>query len=560
VSDRLPRPPGLWRTVFLLLLSTWKRSLGQQRRQRDLLRSRGGGANLGGFGYLLSSAFGLAVHVSAAIGLIIAAHATQHFAISRDVASGLPAMLGSILVLWWFLMLVCQGEGIELDLQRRRHPMWEWLFSHPVRPAAVFMADMLAPFAANPMFLTAPIYPAILYGAMYRPTIGILAGVVIGIPIAVAAACLSKAIEIAVMLRFSLRVRGAVLGVLGWFGYSSMLLFFMSGFTMQGLVGAIGHSLDRLAAWPWPWLGLLLGERSNGAFSFAAGMLACWLGAGLAAIAAVWFSVWGAQRGLVGKTGRSQPVPPRPVTRFASNPLFRKELLWFRRDPSAIVQTILIPLTLAGFQLFNMRGMFNTAQSAWNVLCAAAILFGTYFLWILGPRSLASEGAALWIALSWPRGLESLLKAKARLWALIGSAMVGLVLCYAAIRFPQQWWQIALVGIGWCLFARSMAAKSVTLVTVTSSSGEIQRVPRSRYWATQLGMATFAIGVLTQQGAVAFTGIVYSAVTAAAMWQNLRARLPYLYDPWSERLPAAPTRDRTNRAGARAGSATSPRR
>ena len=30
-------------------------------------------------------------------------------------------------------------------------------------------------------------------------------------------------------------------------------------------------------------------------------------------------------------------------------------------------------------------------------------------------------------------------------------------------------------------------------------------------------------------------------MTAAAMWQNFRARLPYLYDPWSERLPAAPT-------------------
>ena len=36
------------------------------------------------------------------------------------------------------------------------------------------------------------------------------------------------------------------------------------------------------------------------------------------------------------------------------------------------------------------------------------------------------------------------------------------------------------------------------------------------------------------------TGIVYSMMTAA-MWQNFCARLPYLYDPWSERLPAAPT-------------------
>jgi membrane protease YdiL (CAAX protease family) len=36
-------------------------------------------------------------------------------------------------------------------------------------------------------------------------------------------------------------------------------------------------------------------------------------------------------------------------------------------------------------------------------------------------------------------------------------------------------------------------------------------------------------------------GIVYSYMTAAAMWENFRARLPFLYDPWSEKLPPPPT-------------------
>jgi len=35
----------------------------------------------------------------------------------------LPAMLGSLILIWWAMMLVFQGEGLELDLQRRRHPM-----------------------------------------------------------------------------------------------------------------------------------------------------------------------------------------------------------------------------------------------------------------------------------------------------------------------------------------------------------------------------------------------------------------------------------------------------
>src|SRR6202012_5240670 len=60
-------------------------------------------------------------------------------------------------------------------------------------------------------------------------------------------------------------------------------------------------------------------------------------------------------------------------------------------------------------------------------------------------------------------------------------------------------------------------------------------------WAAQLGMLTFGIGVLTQRWNIAIIGIVYSYVTSAAMWENFRARLPYLYDPWSEKLPPPPT-------------------
>jgi membrane protease YdiL (CAAX protease family) len=54
-------------------------------------------------------------------------------------------------------------------------------------------------------------------------------------------------------------------------------------------------------------------------------------------------------------------------------------------------------------------------------------------------------------------------------------------------------------------------------------------------------MLTFAVGIVTAQWQLAIIGIVYSYVTAAAMWQNFRARLPYLYDPWSEKVPPAPT-------------------
>jgi membrane protease YdiL (CAAX protease family) len=331
---------------------------------------------------------------------------------------------------------------------------------------------------------------------------------------------------------------------MGWIGYISMMLLFVGLLFIPKIINALGKFIGVLIAVPWPWLRLFLGGHLDGSFSFEFGLLVCWAAAFAATGAAIWFGVWGANQGLSGNFAAVDLGPSsseKRGTQFGKEPLYRKEFLWFIRDRSAIVQTILIPITLASFQVFNLRGILQHAGDAWNYICGVGILFGTYFLWILGPKSLASEGSALWIALTWPRGLESLLKAKAWLWSIISSALVALVLCFAAFLFPAETWKIALVGAGWFFFSQSMAEKTVTLVTVTSASGEREKIPSGRRWAAQLGMLTFCIGVLTQQWNLAIVGIVYSYVTAAAMWENFRARLPFLYDPWSEKLPAPPT-------------------
>lgn len=450
-------------------------------------------------------------------------------------------LLATLVLLWWSVMLVFQGEGLELDLQRRRHPMWEWLLSHPVSPGAVFLAEMLAPIAANPVYLTAPLFVGALYGLAYNVGVGFLAALVIGIPVSVAAACLGKALEIGVILRFPPRTRGAVIGLMSWMGYASMMLLLLCMASFSKIATWVGEFLRPLTFIQWPWAGWLLGAWRGG-FAFPAGLLTGWGVSGVILAAAIGFSLWGTRRGIGGDFGRADTAPTRTGSlRFGKDPLYHKELLWFARDRSAIVQTILIPLTVAGVQLFNMRGLVSHAQGAWNSLCGTSFLFGTYFLWILGPKSLASEGNALWIAFTWPTGLESLLKAKARLWSLIASGIVGLVLLYAVYIFPSDAWKVALAGVGWLFFGRSMAEKTVTLVRVASSSGEPEKISRTQQWAASLGMLTFAIGIFTGQWNLAVVGIVYSWLTAAAMWQNFRARLPYLYDPWSETLPPAPT-------------------
>jgi membrane protease YdiL (CAAX protease family) len=451
----------------------------------------------------------------------------------------------AFMLLWWLLMISFQGEGFELDIQRRRHPMWEWLFSHPIQPTAAFAAEMLAPMMANPIYFAAPAFWCFLLIDVFGFLPGLFAGLLIGIAFSVAASCLNKALEIVAMLRLSPRNRGAALGLMSWLGYAAMMLPLFT-LSARGLKVWLVTTLGQLADWlpTWPAKAFVTGWGTEPVLwqVVTSGLL---LAIGLTVLS-VWLAWWGTAQGLQ-SSGASAPTQPAILRAksgprwLAGNPLYRKELLWFWRDKSAIIQVVLIPLTIGGFQAFNLRGVVDLAGTHWNAMCGLAIICGTYFLLVLGPRSLASEGGALWIALTWPQGLEDLLKAKARLWWIIVNGIVGLILAAALFIFPSDAWRIGLVAVGWVVFSHSLAEKSVTLVMAPSSSGEMERPPAGRQWAAMLGTLAFGAGVLMQAWHSAIIGVVFSALTAAAMWQNLRARLPHLFDPWSEKLPPAPT-------------------
>jgi membrane protease YdiL (CAAX protease family) len=321
-----------------------------------------------------------------------------------------------------------------------------------------------------------------------------------------------------------------------------MMLFLFVTSSIEGISFTVSRWLVPFTRLPWPPVRMLLGLTEASNYVFWLGLVLCWLIAAILIAGAVAFAAATTRRGLA-----YQPAPGAKreriagMVRFGRDPLYRKELLWFRRDGGALVQAVLVPLSLAAIQAFNLRGMLANATMAWNTISGTAILFGTYFLLVLGPKSLTSEGQALWIAQTWPRGLESLLQAKARLWAEIATVIVVVVLLYAAFRFPSDIGAIVAVGLAWWVFARSLAEKTVTLATVTSSSGEVERPPTGMRWAATLGTLTFAIGVLTRQWSLAVAGVAYSMLTAAAMWQNFRHRLPFLSDPWSETAPPPPT-------------------
>ena len=105
----------------------------------------------------------------------------------------------------------------------------------------------------------------------------------------------------------------------------------------------------------------------------------------------------------------------------------------------------------------------------------------------------------------------------------------------------RRWRTLALVGDRLVLFLALARRQDGDAGHRRLAIGRAGKNPAGQRWAASIGLLTFAIGVLTRQWRVAIAGIVYSQLTAAALWQNFRWRLPYLYDSWSETLPPAPT-------------------
>ena len=140
-----------------------------------------------------------------------------------------------------------------------------------------------------------------------------------------------------------------MIGLMGWFGYTSMMLMLVSAMTARKVGPLLAGPLAPLTRLPWPWLGMFLGQQPDGKFSFAVGLLVTWLASAVLVAGSVAFAAWGARKGLAGSGDRLAPAQARrKQSRFGRDPLYRKELLWFRRDRGAIVQVLLLPLTHGG--------------------------------------------------------------------------------------------------------------------------------------------------------------------------------------------------------------------
>ncbi len=443
-----------------------------------------------------------------------------------------------------FLSLAMQGEGMVMDTQRRRHPMWEWYLGFPVPQSAVFVAEALAPVVSNPMLFTAPLLLAAIAGFHADSMAVALCTLPIAIPLVLVAAVYAKVFEVLIMLRSSARNRSSWLMLLSGIGFlclmAPILLLNSRSFAYQ----IAAQLLPVFTALP------------SANVLIETGTLAGWLRAlatssGIAAgllLPAIVILRFATARGLEGGFGdNAAPVvgalqPAKGIiSRWLSDPILRKDWLWLKRDRGALLQLIGIPLALVFFQGFNLRGLISLSDLSWHRLAGVVVGLGAYMLFMAGPRALTSEGPALMLTMSWPRALEDTLRAKVRLIFALVTAMVWISLAVVVWMFPADTLYLLLVAVAWPLIGLSISEKAVTLIQAPASSGESEPLPSAQTLAASLGNLTFAIGLYTAQWHLAIAAIAFNWVFAGALWQNFRVRLAYLFDPESRPAIRPPT-------------------
>jgi ABC-2 type transport system permease protein len=214
----------------------------------------------------------------------------------------------------------------------------------------------------------------------------------------------------------------------------------------------------------------------------------------------------------------------------------RRELRLLGRDRSFLVQTLVLPVIIVFSQIvFQGRIHSSTVAGISNATVASiAFAIAAYTLMMSAFQTLNAEGGALWLLFTVPRSIESVLREKARLWAVLALAYPLAVFIVAVI--VKRHADIELVGfaaivlLGVPIFAAIAVALGVFGCDPLAQEVRSKLRPTYVYLYMMLaGLYTYAI--FASEWWQKIVVIVLSGLLSLALWQKARDELPYLLDP-----------------------------
>jgi hypothetical protein len=456
------------------------------------------------------------------------------------------AMIRGLTMEWSLLLIVAiLGALATRELSQADWDL-EWLVTLPMRMPLLLWSRLMERTLANPIGLLTllPAGTLTAWISGYRWTAPLVAAVAI-IPLLLLAALVRTLIDTGLRMTLSpakLRNLQAVLSVL-----SVLLLYLVISIGLPQPLAFVMNWARQFPAWA-SWLppGLVV-KVINAPDVPAALQPACLLV--LEAGASVWAGLallsFQLRNGVVAASSRETGRSAAPLfagethsrARFLLGTVVqRRELRLLGRDRSFLVQTLVLPVVIVFSQIVFQGRLHSATLSGISNATVASIAFGiaAYTLMMSAFQTLNSEGGALWLLFTVPRSIESVLREKARLWAVLALAYPLAVFIIAVIVKRHADLELvgfaAIVLLGVPVYAAIAVALGVFGCDPLAQEVRTKLRPTYVYLFMMLaGLYTYAI--FASQWWQKIVVIVLSGLLSLALWQKARDELPYLLDP-----------------------------
>ncbi len=445
----------------------------------------------------------------------------------------------SLLFALWIPMIVFLALGINNKDLGQVEWSFEWLYTFPVSARALFVSKVLVYSFLDQMvcWLLFPfavlVYIAGGYGYAAIP-FGLAATLYLAIP----AGSISTVVEVALRKFLSLdRLKNAQ-ALFTVLGTACLLIFYASMFS-PAIAAALVHraaSMADLMNWNPFFLPLMVGNLRG---QWQRQLLV--LGMIGATCAAVFFAVsvseWLTRDGLI-KAGGPYQGGRSPAQGRIHDTWLRgigaQEMLLLRRDRNLLVQVLVVPLLVPAYYLLIDPHLRSALTGNFRRAAMVAFLVGAYSFVSSAMPLLSREDKTLWLLLSFPRSLVSMLLSKAMFWAVVGvlyGATVLVLLVHFSVHLHvTSWGYVFLAFYGIALYAFIASGVGVLATNVL----ETERRAQMRVGMVYLYFVLTAMYANIFLSAALWTSLaqlVLTTLLAVALWQKVKDIAPYLLDP-----------------------------
>jgi ABC-2 type transport system permease protein len=211
-----------------------------------------------------------------------------------------------------------------------------------------------------------------------------------------------------------------------------------------------------------------------------------------------------------------------------------REMLLLMRDRNLLVQVVLVPILIPAFYMLVYSGMVTAASQNFRHAAVLAFGIGAYSLLSSAMQVLSRENNTLWLILTYPQSLASILAKKVSVWAALGvvygASALLLITRFGKHLHPGSLGEGFLALYGIVLYA--FIAGGIGILATNVLETEVRaRIRSEMIYLYMILAAMYANAIYTPSVWTKLAQLVLSTLLVFALWQKVNDNAPYLLDP-----------------------------